>query len=127
MPLVESTHNGFQEKTNKNIKSSNNYYELITHITSNMDLQITWAQGGMMEHMKTGNYRQVLEFHSEEEKISMERVYRGGFKTGLIKNKKGKALYRYQVKDEDCKVIRIENGNEVGEWIDVPLMIMMCD
>jgi hypothetical protein len=92
-----------------------------------MGLEITWAKGGMMEYRETGNYRQILEFHPEEEDISMERVYRGGSKTGLIITKRRKLVYRYQVKNEDCKVIRIENGNEVGGWIDVPLMMMMCD
>lgn len=61
-----------------------------------MDLTCTWCRGGMIHHMETGRYRQVIQFNSNEYVFRRAVFnYRGRHKSGEFKDKNGNILFNY--------------------------------
>jgi hypothetical protein len=92
-----------------------------------MELTCTWCQGGMYYSMKTGKYRQVVSFYSDEYDINRTHIYRGGKKSGKLRNKNGEVVFNYQIDETTCKVEKVINGVDSGNWISIDMMMIMCD
>ena len=98
-----------------------------------MDLTCTWMRGGMIHHMETGKYRQVIGFDSNEYKfVRSVFKYEGGRKCGKLKDKNGNCIFNYEINEyefnkNECKVEKVIDGLGSGEWISIPFGMMMLD
>lgn len=91
-----------------------------------MDLKMQYRQGGMAEFEKTGIYPEYLLFSSKNLKGSWKIKIKSKPQIGKL-HRNDKIVFVYNFDELSCKVRKVHDGVEVGNWIELEFIHVIAD
>ncbi|POY34702.1 hypothetical protein C3K47_18890 [Solitalea longa] len=95
-------------------------------VTLQMDIKLTFRQGGMWEFEKTGIYPEYLIFSSKSLNRSWRYKKQMHIQKGSLKVK-DEIICNYIFDSNGCKIQEVKNGIPCRQWVAIDVFFELCD